>query len=290
MSLYAFQDESRLQDGKVYAADLEKKGTPWEKNADYYCPSPNCTACMRYRKGSERQSAHFYALGKQHSESCSYNHLEPYNPSDYAEAQFDFQHAMEVLQGEARSQEDAQPGQNNSCTQKTSQPIKPLTKLKEIHRMLKNHDCREQIGKDHRTVGDMLLDNRNISGFRAEHLNCRYKIVEAMVSDPPVHQARPRLSDSLKEFVNTLSLQEKVAYLPVLHLHLKSDQKELLLDVYFEDLSLFWEIIPRIWGGKGRRKPKNQFVVVAARWYQSTEKAECYETVIKSKKQIIYFQ
>ena len=49
MSLYAFADEKRMPESKVYAADLDRDGTPEERKKDFYCPSPNCTARMRLR-------------------------------------------------------------------------------------------------------------------------------------------------------------------------------------------------------------------------------------------------
>ena len=73
MSLYAFADEKRMPESKVYAADLDRDGTPEERKKDFYCPSPNCTARMRLRSKSVH-CACFFALDG-HSASCMYGHL-----------------------------------------------------------------------------------------------------------------------------------------------------------------------------------------------------------------------
>ena len=83
VSLYAFADEKRMPESKVYAADLDRDGTPEERKKDFYCPSPNCTARMRLRSKSVH-CACFFALDG-HSASCMYGHLGTYDPNDYNE-------------------------------------------------------------------------------------------------------------------------------------------------------------------------------------------------------------
>ena len=87
MSLYAFLNELRLPEGKVCASDLENDSEQWKKDRNYFCPSPKCTAQMRFRKSSALHCAHFYAKAPEgkHSELCSYAKLDAYNPDNFNE-------------------------------------------------------------------------------------------------------------------------------------------------------------------------------------------------------------
>ena len=71
---------------------------------------------------------------------------------------------------------------------------------------------------------------------------------------------------------------------------LTSDQQEFLFDIYFKDIEMFWKTIHGIWGGRGKTSPKNHFVVVAGQWHKISETENRYVTILKSKKQIIWFE
>ena len=288
MSLYAFLNELRLPEGKVCASDLENDREQWKKDRNYFCPSPKCTAQMRFRKSSALHCAHFYAKAPEgkHSELCSYAKLDAYNPDNFNEEAFNFKNAIAALQSIDKPRKTNQQSKN-SVDKNCSEVRKPPMSLKYIHLMLKNHDCNELIGGI--KVAEMLLDNRSVDGYSNDFWG--NKIVEARLSPIlPFYETREPLSTKIKWRLETMPIEQKIQYLPVLHLSLTSDQQELLFDIYFRDIEMFWKTIHGIWGGRGKTSPKNHFVVVAGQWHKISETENRYVTILKSKKQIIWFE
>ena len=282
VSLYAFADEKRMPESKVYAADLDRDGTPEERKKDFYCPSPNCTARMRLRSKSVH-CACFFALDG-HSASCMYGHLGTYDPIDYNEKKFDFENAVMALKAVKKPSEAKLPIKAKENSKMVHQGPEPPKTLNEILLMLKNHDCHDVIGG--KKVGDMLLDDRSMEEFGENFFG--YRVVEAKFPSDWFYTKRPALKDL--DRLQFIPFEKQIPYLSALHLVLESDLRQFRFDVYFRDVGIFREVIKKIWGGEGKTEPKYRFAVVASHWRQTSEDEKRYATIVTSSKQIITFK
>ena len=282
VSLYAFADELRMPESKVYAADLDRDGTPEERKKDFYCPSPNCTARMRLRSKSV-YCACFFAMDG-HSDSCMYGHLGTYDPNDYNEEKFDLGNAVMALKAVKKPSKVKSQTKAKGNTKMAHQGPEPPKTLNEILLMLKNHDCHDVIGG--KKVGDMLLDDRSMEEFGEDFFG--YRVVEAKLSPNCFYKKRPALKNL--DRLQFIPFEKQVPYLSVLHLVLESDLQQFYFDVYFRDVEVFRGVIEKIWGGKGKTEPECRFAVVASHWRKTSKNEDRYATIVTTSKQISVFK
>ena len=173
MSLIAYSDPEKTK--IVSAKYLELHGSNADTSARYFCPSPGCDASMIFARATEHRCAHFQALpSTPHSDGCIYNRLPTYDPGSYDEKNFDFRSFIDYL-GRLENGLN-QKAATHGLGQRPQTGKKPLSTLRLVYTMLKNHNPNDWVGG--RSAKTMILDNRTFeSNFDNFYGNC---IVEAM--------------------------------------------------------------------------------------------------------------
>ena len=281
MSLIAYSDPEKTK--IVSAKYLELHGSNADTSARYFCPSPGCDASMIFARATEHRCAHFQALpSTPHSDGCIYNRLPTYDPGSYDEKNFDFRSFIDYL---GRLEKDMnQKVAAQGLEQRLQTGKKPLSTLRLVYTMLKNHNPNDWVGG--RSVKTMILDNRTFeSNFDNFYGNC---IVEAMAEGFwSFRESRP-VPDGIQ--LSSLSLQDQLKYLAVLHLALHVNGKAMLFSVYFRDDDVYATVSNQIIGENGDKKqPKRPFVVAAGNWKRIHDSQHRYFTIVKSPRQIMCF-
>ena len=281
MSLIAYSDPEKTK--IVSAKYLELHGSNADTSARYFCPSPGCDASMIFARATEHRCAHFQALpSTPHSDGCIYNRLPTYDPGSYDEKNFDFRSFIDYL---GRLEKDMnQKAATHGLGQRPQTGKKPLSTLRLVYTMLKNHNPNDWVGG--RSVKTMILDNRTFeSNFDNFYGNC---IVEAMAEGFwSFRESRP-VPDGIQ--LSSLSLQDQLKYLAVLHLALHVNGKAMLFSVYFRDDDVYATVSNQIIGENGDKKqPKRPFVVAAGNWKRIHDSQHRYFTIVKSPRQIMCF-
>ena len=281
MSLIAYSDPEKTK--IVSAKYLELHGSNADTSARYFCPSPGCDASMIFARATEHRCAHFQALpSTPHSDGCIYNRLPTYDPGSYDEKNFDFRSFIDYL-GRLENGLN-QKAATHGLGQRPQTGKKPLSTLRLVYTMLKNHNPNDWVGG--RSAKTMILDNRTFeSNFDNFYGNC---IVEAMTEGFwSFGESRP-VSDGIQ--LSSRSLQDQLKYLAVLHLALHVNGKAMLFSVYFRDDDVYATVSNQIIGENGDKKqPKRPFVVAAGNWKRIHDSQHRYFTIVKSPRQIMCF-
>ena len=281
MSLIAYSDPEKTK--IVSAKYLELHGSNADTSARYFCPSPGCDASMIFARATEHRCAHFQALpSTPHSDGCIYSCLPAYDSGSYDERNFDFRSFIDYL-GRLENGLN-QKAATHGLGQRPQTGKKPLSTLRLVYTMLKNHNPNDWVGG--RSVKTMILDNRTFeSNFDNFYGNC---IVEAMAEGFwSFRESRP-VPDGIQ--LSSLSLQDQLKYLAVLHLALHVNGKAMLFSVYFRDDDVYATVSNQIIGENGDKKqPKRPFVVAAGNWKRIHDSQHRYFTIVKSPRQIMCF-
>ena len=281
MSLIAYSDPEKTK--IVSAKYLELHGSNADTSARYFCPSPGCDASMIFARATEHRCAHFQALpSAPHSDGCIYSCLPAYDSGSYDERNFDFRSFIDYL-GRLENGLN-QKAATHGLGQRPQTGKKPLSTLRLVYTMLKNHNPNDWVGG--RSVKTMILDNRTFeSNFDNFYGNC---IVEAMAEGFwSFRESRP-VPDGIQ--LSSLSLQDQLKYLAVLHLALHVNGKAMLFSVYFRDDDVYATVSNQIIGENGDKKqPKRPFVVAAGNWKRIHDSQHRYFTIVKSPRQIMCF-
>ena len=238
---------------------------------------------MIFARATEHRCAHFQALpSTPHSDGCIYNRLPTYDPGSYDEKNFDFRSFIDYL---GRLEKDMnQKVAAQGLEQRLQTGKKPLSTLRLVYTMLKNHNPNDWVGG--RSAKTMILDNRTFeSNFDNFYGNC---IVEAMAEGFwSFRESRP-VPDGIQ--LSSLSLQDQLKYLAVLHLALHVNGKAMLFSVYCRDDDVYATVSNQIIGENGDKKqPKRPFVVAAGNWKRIHDSQHRYFTIVKSPRQIMCF-
>lgn len=281
MSLIAYSDPEKTK--IVSAKYLELHGSNADTSARYFCPSPGCDASMIFARATEHRCAHFQALpSTPHSDGCIYNRLPTYDPGSYDEKNFDFRSFIDYL-GRLENGLN-QKAATHGLGQRPQTGKKPLSTLRLVYTMLKNHNPNDWVGG--RSAKTMILDNRTFeSNFDNFYGNC---IVEAMTEGFwSFGESRP-VPDGIQ--LRNLALQDQLKYYAVLHLTLCVNDKVMLFSVYFEDDETYATVSNEIIGENGdKKKPEKPVVVVAGNWKRIRDSQHRYFTIVKSPRQIMCF-
>ena len=281
MSLIAYSDPEKTK--IVSAKNLELHGSDADTSARYYCPFPGCDASMIFVRATEHRCAYFQALpSAPHSDGCIYSCLPAYDSGSYDERNFDFRSFIDYL-GRLENGLN-QKAATHGLGQRPQTGKKPLSTLRLVYTMLKNHAPNDLVGG--RSVKTMLLDDRTFeSNFDNFYGNC---IVEAMAEGFwSFRESRP-VPDGIQ--LSSLSLQDQLKYLAVLHLALHVNGKAMLFSVYFRDDDVYATVSNQIIGENGDKKqPKRPFVVAAGNWKRIHDSQHRYFTIVKSPSQIMCF-
>lgn len=265
------------------AKNLELHGSDADTSARYYCPFPGCDASMIFVRATEHRCAYFQALpSAPHSDGCIYSCLPAYDSGSYDERNFDFRSFIDYL-GRLENGLN-QKAATHGLGQRPQTGKKPLSTLRLVYTMLKNHNPNDWVGG--RSVKTMILDNRTFeSNFDNFYGNC---IVEAMAEGFwSFRESRP-VPDGIQ--LSSLSLQDQLKYLAVLHLALHVNGKAMLFSVYFRDDDVYATVSNQIIGENGDKKqPKRPFVVAAGNWKRIHDSQHRYFTIVKSPRQIMCF-
>ena len=281
MSLIAYSDPEKTK--IVSAKYLELHSSDADTSARYFCPSPGCEASMIFVRATEHRCAHFQALPSgPHSDGCIYSRLSAYDSGNYDERNFDFRSFIDYL-GRLENGLN-QKAATHGLGQRPQTGKKPLSTLRLVYTMLKNHNPNDWVGG--RSAKTMILDNRTFeSNFDNFYGNC---IVEAMAEGFwSFRESRP-VPDGIQ--LSSLSLQDQLKYLAVLHLALHVNGKAMLFSVYFRDDDVYATVSNQIIGENGDKKqPKRPFVVAAGNWKRIHDSQHRYFTIVKSPRQIMCF-
>ena len=297
MSLIAYSDPEKTK--IVSAKYLELHSSDADTSARYFCPSPGCEASMIFVRATEHRCAHFQALPSgPHSDGCIYGRLSAYDSGNYDERNFNFRSFMDYLGG--LENDLNQKTADHSQGQRPQTGKKPLSTLRLVYTMLKNHAPNDLVGG--RSVKTMLLDDRTFeSNFDNFYGN---RIVEAKAESHWFSEDSRPVPDGIQ--LNNLPLQDQLKYLAVLHLTLRVNGKAMLFSVYFRNDKTHAAISKRIVGKNGDKKQSKKshkkqaaeqieeqfdkpFVVVAGNWQRIRDSQHRYFTIVNSPKQIMCF-
>ncbi len=245
MALYAFKDKERKD--IIYASDAIVE----DRNKNFYCPNPSCTAHLYVCAIDGSKQAYFRATKHEfkHIKGCSYARSDGFNRSEYDEEAFDFDSAIEKLFSVTNTQKARVIANEHG----TGEPKKnSLRTLRQLYYMCKSIPVNDRYGE--KQIGDMLLDERSL--YRYPRGCFGNRIIEAY--------ANGKFYDNGKQQIYIIA--------PIV-------EKQYSFILQFRNQEIYKTIRKEIFNNK------ENIIVVAGNW-KSSGSYNCFLTEVVGRKQV----